>query len=66
MYKVSDDDKNKINIPSLNVDEIVKKNAIKTEQKFTKPPVRFTEASLIKEMEVQGIGRPATSPGPRL
>ena len=60
MYKVSDDDKNKINIPSLNVDEIVKKNAIKTEQKFTKPPVRFTEASLIKEMEVQGIGRPAT------
>ena len=60
VYKVQEEDKNGINIPDLNEGEIVKKEKIETEQKFTKPPVRFTEASLIKEMEVQGIGRPAT------
>ncbi len=60
VYKVQEDDKNGINIPALNEGEIVDKEKLITEQKFTKPPVRFTEASLIKEMEVQGIGRPAT------
>ena len=60
VYKVQDDEKNGINIPALTENETVKKEKIITEQKFTKPPVRFTEASLIKEMEVQGIGRPAT------
>ncbi len=60
VYKEQDDDKNGINIPALTENEVVKKEKILTEQKFTKPPVRFSEASLIKEMEVQGIGRPAT------
>ncbi len=60
VYKVEDDDKKGINIPDCIEGEAVKKEKINTEQKFTKPPVRFTEASLIKEMEVQGIGRPAT------
>ncbi|MBE7076763.1 MAG: type I DNA topoisomerase [Clostridiales bacterium] len=60
VYKVQEDEKNGINIPALNEGEIVKKEEILSEQKFTKPPVRFTEASLVKEMEVQGIGRPST------
>ena len=60
VLKPQDEEKGGINIPDLVEGEIVKKGKIKTEQKFTKPPVRFTEASLIKEMEVQGIGRPAT------
>lgn len=60
LLKPQDEDKGGINIPDLVEGEIVSKHKINTEQKFTKPPVRFTEASLIKEMEVQGIGRPAT------
>ena len=47
-------------IPQLDIGEKVKFNKLITEQKFTKPPARFTEASLVKEMEEKGIGRPAT------
>lgn len=47
-------------IPSLIEGEIVNLKNILTEQKFTKPPTRYTEASLVKEMEENGIGRPAT------
>ena len=60
VYKEETDDKKGIDIPDCVEGEIIIKEKINTEQKFTKPPVRFTEASLIKEMEVQGIGRPAT------
>ena len=47
-------------IPELSEGEKVNLNEIKPEQKFTKPPARFTEASLVKMMEEKGIGRPAT------
>ncbi len=60
VYKVQEDEKNAINIPDLTEGERVEKSKIAAEQKFTKPPTRFTEASLVKEMDVQGIGRPST------
>ena len=60
VLKIQDEEKNGINIPDLEENEIVIKDKIVTEQKFTRPPNRFTESTLIKEMEVQGIGRPAT------
>ena len=47
-------------IPKLEEGEFVELKELKPEQKFTKPPVRYTEASLVKAMEEKGIGRPAT------
>ena len=49
-----------INIPNLNEGEVVNLCKIDSEQKFTKPPVRFNESTIVKEMEDKGIGRPAT------
>ncbi len=60
IVKPQEEEKNGINIPSLTENELVKKEKIKTEQKYTKPPVRFTTGTLTHEMEVQGIGRPST------
>lgn len=47
-------------IPPFEENDRVELWEIKKEQKFTQPPPRYTEASLIKAMEESGIGRPAT------
>jgi DNA topoisomerase I len=47
-------------LPTMQVGENLDLHALKPEQHFTQPPPRFTEASLIKELEEQGIGRPST------
>jgi len=49
-----------VQLPDLEKDEEVKLNEIKPEQHFTQPPARFNEASLIKTLEENGIGRPST------
>ena len=49
-----------VELPELNVGDELSSNEIKKEQHFTKPVPRYTEASLIKEMESLGIGRPST------
>ena len=57
----TDDEKQEISkLPKLEESEEIKVLEIKEEQKFTKPPARYTEASLVKAMEEKGIGRPAT------
>ena len=47
-------------LPPLAEGEVLKLLKIKPEQHFTQPPPRFTEASLVKELEEKGIGRPST------
>ena len=47
-------------LPPLEQGDVLKKIKLNSEQRFTKPPARFTEASLIKAMEERGIGRPST------
>lgn len=55
----SEDEENS-KLPELNEGDILNFKDMTTTQKFTKPPSRYTEASLVKEMEEKGIGRPAT------
>ena len=47
-------------LPDFREGETLELKEIKKEQKFTKPPTRFSDATLIKAMEENGIGRPAT------
>ena len=54
-----DADKTSI-LPPLKVGEELKLLELKPNQHFTQPPPRYTEASLIKELEDKGIGRPST------
>ena len=47
-------------LPPLNEGESLNLNEIKLDQKFTKPPSRYSEAALVKELEKKGSGRPST------
>lgn len=58
--KDKDDEAEQKLLPKMEEGEVLNLNELKTEQKFTKPPARYTEASLVKIMEEKGIGRPAT------
>lgn len=47
-------------LPDVSEGDILKLNELEPFQNFTKPPARFTEASLVKELEKKDIGRPST------
>ena len=55
-YEKSEDNK----LPDIKDDSILKTDKLDKKQHFTEPPARYSESSLIKEMESLGIGRPST------
>ncbi|HEL0026126.1 TPA: type I DNA topoisomerase [Streptococcus equi subsp. zooepidemicus] len=59
MAVYNDSDKSKM-LPEMTEGEVVKKVTLTPEQHFTQPPARYSEASLIKILEENGVGRPST------
>ena len=55
-----EDEELKHKLPALEVGEVLKMQDLKGEQHFTEPPPRYNEASLVKELEERGVGRPST------
>lgn len=58
--KDEDDEELKNRLPAVAEGEILKLKALVPEQHFTEPPPRYTEATLVKELEARGVGRPST------
>ena len=55
-----ENDETTAKLPNIEKGDRFVQKEIKPEQKWTKPPARYTEASLVKAMEEKGIGRPST------
>lgn len=62
LYEEASDEKEKKEtaLPALDEGMELKLHTLQSDQKFTQPPPRFTEATLIKALEENGIGRPST------
>ncbi|MGP0018788.1 MAG: type I DNA topoisomerase [Candidatus Sulfotelmatobacter sp.] len=58
--KDEEDEELKHKLPALEAGQKLALKELKPEQHFTEPPPRFNEASLVKELEERGIGRPST------
>ncbi|HEV7763935.1 MAG TPA: type I DNA topoisomerase [Thermoanaerobaculia bacterium] len=56
----ANDKKNDKALPPLNEGDVLELIDLETKQNFTQPPPRFTEATLVKALEENGIGRPST------
>jgi DNA topoisomerase-1 len=58
--KDEEDEELKHKLPALEAGQKLTLRELKPEQHFTEPPPRYNEASLVKELEERGIGRPST------
>ncbi|MGI6669487.1 MAG: type I DNA topoisomerase [Acetivibrionales bacterium] len=58
--KDDESDEKDVSIPELEENEELDLKKIEDKQHFTQPPLRYTEASLVKALEEKGIGRPST------
>ena len=55
-----EEDENAVNLPEMNKGDVLKLRELESNQHFTQPPARYTEPTLIKALEENGIGRPST------
>ncbi len=55
-----DDENGEVSLPHLSKGEALNCTGLDKEQHFTEPPARYTEATLIRALEEEGIGRPST------
>jgi DNA topoisomerase I len=60
VWERADDEDEEGRLPDLNEGEALRFHDLVPEQHFTQPPPRYSEATLIKELEERGIGRPST------
>jgi len=60
VYATEKEDEVKTTLPELKIGDELTWIAFENQQFFTQPPLRYNEASLVKEMEIKGIGRPST------
>ena len=60
IVKSRSDDQDSEILPRLKQNEVLSLDNLNNKQKYTKPPARFSEAALVKELEKRGIGRPST------
>ena len=61
VYKDEDEEKDgNTLVKSINTDSVLSLDNLESSQHFTQPPAHFTEASLVKQLEELGIGRPST------
>ncbi|MBX0313095.1 MAG: type I DNA topoisomerase, partial [Sulfurihydrogenibium sp.] len=63
VYGIEEEDhqeEDKQNLPDLKDNDVLGVDKVKMEEKFTQPPPRYTEGSLVKKLEDLGIGRPST------
>ena len=58
--KDEEDEELKHKLPAVTEGEELKLRTLKPEQHFTEPPPRYTEATLVKKLEADGVGRPST------
>jgi DNA topoisomerase-1 len=58
--KDEEDEEIKHKLPQVTEGEMLKLKQLKPEQHFTEPPPRYNEATLVKELEARGVGRPST------
>jgi len=58
--KDEEDEELKHKLPGVEQGEILRLKHLKPEQHFTEPPPRYNEATLVKELEARGVGRPST------